>query len=96
MPDTDSVSYCVAGQEGIIHDQTAGRLLVLNGSARLVWELAGAGRDVAAIAAALCEAYAGVDPGGAKKDVLTCLAELRRLGLAIPPIPGEPDDLGQH
>jgi len=95
MPGADRVAYCAVGQEGVIHDRVAQRLLVLNPSARRVWELAGTGMDVAAIAATLCEAYAGVDPARATQDVLACLAELRRLGMAIPPIIGEPDDLGQ-
>ena len=96
MPDTDSVSYCVVGQEGLLHDRRTGRLLLLNPSARRVWELANAGEDEAAIARTLCAAYAGVEPAQAERDVRVCLTELGKLGMTIPPIQGELDDLGQQ
>lgn len=95
MSDPSGVSYCVTGQEGIIHDREAGRLLVLNATARTVWTLAGEGATVAAIALSLCETFAGVEPGRATQDVLSCLSELRKLGMALPPLEGEPDGLGQ-
>lgn len=96
MPGSDGVAYCVVGQEGILHDRAAGRLLVLNASARTIWALAQEGKGVAAIAATLCDTYAGVGLDHAREDVLACLRELRQLGMDIPPLQGELDDRGQE
>jgi hypothetical protein len=81
MTDCDSLTYCAAGQEGIIYDRVAKCLLVLNPSARRVWELARRGDDVASIAASLCASYAGIEPAAAQRDVRACLAELHRRGI---------------
>ena len=83
MPNRDDLSYCAVGQDGIFHDRSAGRLLVLNSTARRVWELASAGKDAAAIAEALCTAYGGVNRAQAEQDTLQCLQELRVLGLIV-------------
>lgn len=86
MPEPDSVSYCVVGQEGLLHDRRSGRLLLLNASARRVWELASTGATAVAIAQALCAAYCGVEVAQAEREVQDCLTELRTLGMPFPPI----------
>jgi len=82
MTDSEGLAYCAAGQEGILYDRASQRLLVLNACARKIWELAGEGKDVPAIAEDLCRSYAGVQLTQAAQDVRACLAELARLGIA--------------
>jgi hypothetical protein len=80
MADT-GVSYCPIGREGVIHDPATGRLLVLNGTARIVWEMTREGMSGIETAQALCAQFGGVDLARAQADVQACLDELAHLGL---------------
>lgn len=78
----NDVAYRRIGDELLIHDRSARRVCFLNTTARRVWEMTGAGRRAEEIVDALCAAFPSVDRATVLQDVMSCLAELHRLGLA--------------
>jgi hypothetical protein len=69
----------IAGEIFIV-DAAGSRMHELNGAAALVWQGLAAGRDEAAIAAALAAEY-DVAPAAAAADTAAFIGELRAAGL---------------
>ena len=69
------------GDDLLIHDQQGRRVLLLNATARKVWEMVSANRSVDEIIEAIRLAHPDVDSLTAKADVERCLAEFGELGL---------------
>ena len=68
------------GGEGILHDDLAGRVHVLNASATRVWELCSGSPTVAELTESLARSYE-LAPADVRADVLKVLTELRARGL---------------
>lgn len=68
-------------QETILFNSATGGFSVLNASAALVWQSLESPQDADVLARQLCEAFSGVSPEQARRDVDAVLEQFRALAL---------------